>query len=523
MPLRCRFARRIRASLTGMMMETDNSLQVLIVGAGPTGLALACDLARRGVRLSVIDKAGGYPTASRGKTISQRTMEVFDDLAVADRIVAAGLPSLTMRTYDGHRAIGETIANPGLPSSPEIPYPFPIFIPQYRTESILRAQLARYGIKIKLGQEVVAVEPGDADVTVTVQRQSSTETVRAEYVAGCDGGHSTIRRLMGQSFRYTPNETEKWCWVGDVLVDGLEPEVAYRWNQPRQGMLLLTPFKATDVWQFQFVPADNTTPLPRPNKSEFRRVWSRWTGRPAERLRDVRTASRFRLNEHIAERYRIDRVFLVGDAAHIYSPAGGQGMTTGIQDAYNLGWKIAAVLRGAPSGLLDTYEAERKPVAEYAMRRSRERWAEVNESIAKQGDWPMLRLVINEDTSQLKISYRGGPLAPSDPSVGTTLRPGDRAPDGTYRSAGSGDPVRLFDVFRGPHWTVLLFGTGLHHRNLPINLWGSAVRYQSILDWSGSYAFTDNSAVVVRPDGYIARITHPDKLTDDSALLVRTS
>jgi 2-polyprenyl-6-methoxyphenol hydroxylase-like FAD-dependent oxidoreductase len=515
-----------------------NQTDVLIVGAGPTGLALACDLARRGVRIRVIDKAAEYFTGSRGKAISPRTMEVLDGLGVADQVLAAGLLNVPMRTYDGGRVIGETIINPALYSGPEIPYPIPVLIPQYRTESILRDQLARQGVRVELHHEVIAVKQGEGDVTVKVAHHGCTEDVRAEYVVGCDGGHSTIRRLIGLSFGSAPNESEKWCWVGDVLIDGLEPGVAHRWNDPQRGMLLLSPFKDTELWQFQFLPADGTPPLPEPDQDEFRRVWAAWTGLPAERLHDTRTASRFRVNEHIADHYRVGRVFLAGDAAHIYSPAGGQGMTTGIQDAYNLGWKVAAVLAGAPSELLDTYEAERKPVAEYAMRRSRKRWKEVNQAVATQGDSPLWQLVSNEDTSQLNITYRGGPLAPADPEAATALRPGDRAPDGQLQDS-SGRPTTLFAQFRTPEFRLLMF-QGRQHPADAKTLAAMAQRVRASTDvplrpivittdaatthdanavalndptqhTHDTYGVSTPGLYLIRPDGYIAYKCHTDQ------------
>jgi FAD binding domain len=340
-----------------------------------------------------------------------------------------------------------------------------------------------------------------------------------ERLAGPADVSVLLRHLIGLSFGFTPSENEKWVWVGDVLIDGLEPGFVHRWNDPQRGLLMLSPFKGIELWQFQFLPADGAPPLPEPDQDKFRRVWAAWTGLPAERLHGTRTASRFRTNEHVADHYRVGRVFLAGDAAHIYSAAGGQGMTTGVQDAYNLGWKLAAVFAGATHELLDTYEAERKPVAEYSMRRSRERWEQVNQAVAAQGDSPMWQLVINEDTSQLNVTYRGGPLAAVETEQGDALRPGDRAPDGVFQSAGSSEPIHLFDVFRGPHWTILLFGEQRDRPKLTNELWGAPMRTRQRLDHAGSYAFTADTALVVRPDGYIARITHPGNLTDSSSLL----
>jgi 2-polyprenyl-6-methoxyphenol hydroxylase-like FAD-dependent oxidoreductase len=499
-------------------MTSNETTRVVIVGAGPTGLTLACDLARRGIDIRVVDKASEYFTGSRGKTLSPRALEVLDDLGVAPQILAAGIRDLPMRTYDADRVISETLANPTVAGSPAVPYSSAVFIPQWRTEGILRDQLACHGVTVELDREVTAIDQDEDNVTVTVSSPGTTSRIQADYVVGCDGAHSTTRRLIGLSFHGSVDETAKYSQVGDVRIEGLAPNVAHRWNDPRRGMLLLSPFKDTDLWQFQVLPADGAPKLPEPSLETFRRVFDEWAGLPGVRLLDARTASKFRINEHIADHYRAGRVFLAGDAAHVYSPAGGQGMTTGIQDAYNLGWKLAAALAGVPTDLLDTYEAERRPVAQHAMDRSGQRWRQINEAVAAKTDSQLWELVINDDTSQLNVNYRGGPLAPVGAGATTTLHAGDRAPDGLCRNVDTGQPVRLFDLFRGPHWTVLNFGDR-PQTTAPCRYYGATVRSfpidgHPLRDETGgvhaTYGITGDTQVVVRPDGYIARITTAD-------------
>jgi 2-polyprenyl-6-methoxyphenol hydroxylase-like FAD-dependent oxidoreductase len=498
------------------MTNTTETSQVLIVGAGPTGLTLALDLARRGVGVRILDKAGEYFTGSRGKAISPRTLEVLDDLGVAQRIMDAGMLNQPMRTYDGHRVISEVIVNPEAPYNDAVPYRGAVLIPQWRTESIIREQLSRYHVAVELDREVVAIEERDGHVNVTVSHDGTSTDLRADYVVGCDGGRSTMRHLTGMSFNAGPDEAAKYAYVGDVKFEGLPTNVAHRWNDPQHGMLLLTPFRDTDLWQFQFLPADGAAPLSEPSLEVFLQIWRDFAALPGVRLLEARTASRFRVNEHIVDHYRSGRAFLAGDAAHVYSPAGGQGMTTGIQDAYNLGWKMAAVLAGAPSSLLDSYEGERRPVAQHALTRSGQRWQQVNEAVASGTDPDVWGLVVNEDTSQLGITYRGGPLAATGVDGIAALHAGDRAPDGAVRDLDTGDEVRLFDLFRGPHWTVLTVGEN-STAAIPSDYFGESVHCHRV-DGLPGYGISRDEAVVVRPDGYIAQIAIAQQLTERGLL-----
>ena len=498
------------------MTNTTDVTQVLIVGAGPTGLTLACELARRGVGVRILDKAGEYFTGSRGKAISPRTLEVLDDLGVAQRIMQASMLNQRMRTYDGHRVVSEVVVNPEAPHDDAVPYRGAVLIPQWRTESILRDQLARYHVTVELDQEVIAIEQRDDHIDVLVSHDGTTADLRADYVVGCDGGRSTMRHLTGMSFNAGPDEAAKYAYVGDVKFDGLFPNVSHRWNDPERGMLLLTPFKDTDLWQFQFLPADGAAPLSEPSLEVFLQIWRDFAALPGVRLLEARTASRFRVNEHIVDHYRVGRVFLAGDAAHVYSPAGGQGMTTGIQDAYNLGWKLAAVLAGAPPNLLDSYEGERRPVAQHALTFSSQRWQQVNEAVASGSDPDLWGLVVNTDTSQLGITYRGGPLAPTDADGAATLHAGDRAPDGGVHDLDTGNQVRLFDLFRGPHWSVLTIGENVTAA-MPSDYFGEPVHCHR-LDGLPGYGISGDEAVVVRPDGYIAQIATARQLAERGLL-----
>jgi hypothetical protein len=227
-------------------------------------------------------------------------------------------------------------------------------------------------------------------------------------------------------------------------------------------------------------------------------------------LHDLTWASVFRPNVRLAEHYRRGRILIAGDAAHVHTPAGAQGLNTGVQDAYNLGWKLGQVLAGAPEALLDTYEGERRPVAAHVLGRS----SELYEGLRR----PRLSIFTrSEEDRQLTISYFGGPLAPPGNSSTKTLRVGDRAPDGQINQAGAS---RLFDLYRGPHFTLLGFGTEAADAltQVPWPPGGAPLARYAITDsardadpaLTQTYGITEDTQILVRPDGYIANIATRD-------------
>jgi hypothetical protein len=234
------------------------------------------------------------------------------------------------------------------------------------------------------------------------------------------------------------------------------------------------------------------------------------TGDKKLTVRDLTWASVFRPNVRLAEHYRRGRVLIAGDAAHVHTPAGAQGLNTGVQDAYNLGWKLGQVLAGAPDPLLDSYEGERRPVAAQVLGRS----SELYEGLRTRRPSMLTR---SEEDRQLTISYYGGPLAPPGSPGTTTLRVGDRAPDGPITAAGGS---RLFDLYRGPHFTLLGFGDQAAEaltqvtwpeRGAPLVRYAitdTAERADSPL--AQTYGITEDTQILIRPDGYIAHIATHD-------------
>ena len=501
-------------------MTTSAHTDVLIAGAGPTGLALACDLARRGMRARIFERGRGLFPGSRGKGLSPRLLEVFDDLGVVDDVLAGARTHMLVTYYDRDRVLSTVDSDAAIQPTPDIPYPSAAWTPQWRTQEILRTRLAGLGVEVEFGCEVTDLSQDDDGVTCTLDRDGDKEQIRARYLIGCDGGRSTIRKRLGLPFEGLTRQDHRHAFVGDVRVDGLMADRSHGWNDPRLGFLLLTPFLDTPVWQFQaLLRTDGRPDAPEPSLTTFQGIVDEITGGLPIRLSDLTWSSRFTTSERIVGRYRTGRVLLAGDAAHVYSPAGGQGMTTGIQDAHNLAWKLAATLGGAPDSLLDTYEAERRPIAMRALIDSGHRFDEVLATTEDPHSDPtqMWKTVVNRKTSQLGITYRGGPLAPETGCGTTTLRPGDRAPDSICWDPNSGTDVRLFDLFRGPHWTVLAFA-GTDTGDAPIHLYGSEVRTWVIdhrapgaLRDKGNttraaYGVTGATTFLIRPDGYVGAI-----------------
>ncbi|MFD0692016.1 FAD-dependent monooxygenase [Actinomadura fibrosa] len=466
--------------------------EVLIAGAGPTGLTLAIDLARRGVPHRIIDRAA--VTGSRGKGLQPRTLEVFDDLGVIGTIRAVGGPYPPMRAYSGTDVVWEGRMHDEKPPSASVPYPGAVMIPQWRTERILRDRLDELGGRVEpVG--LASFEQDDEGVTAVLDDGSR---VRAAYLVGADGGRSTVRKTLGVAFLGDTHEDERML-IGDVRATGLDRDHWHIWGDMANHKIrvALCPLAGTDEFQFTapLAPGDE----PELTLATYQKMFDECSGRDDVRLTDLSWASVYRLNIRMVERFRAGRVFLAGDAAHVHSPTGGQGLNTGVQDAYNLGWKLGAVLRdGADPSLLDTYEEERLPVAAGVLGISTALYRKAAEGQAdafKRG----------EETAQLLLAYPDSPL--------TGPGGGNRAPDAVLRDR-DGVPVRLFDLFRGPHFTVLVFGD---HASGGSGLAASvpgAVKVVAIgeggdlLDPDGeartAYGLDGPGVVLVRPDGYVA-------------------
>jgi 2-polyprenyl-6-methoxyphenol hydroxylase-like FAD-dependent oxidoreductase len=331
------------------MMSTAGA-DVIVAGAGPTGLLLAGELALGGARVVVLERLAGRTGQSKALNLQPRSAEVLASRGLLDDILAVA-PALLPR---GHFA--------GLPldySQLDTPYPYQIGIPQARVEERLASWARSLGAEIRYGEPVESVSQDGTGVTVN--------DGRAAYLVGCDGAHSVVRKLTGIDF--VGRDARMCAVVADVTLIGDGPT---GWELPApkgDGLLTVLPlgdgvFRVLAAGPVQMA-AGRDTPVPDTELAEA-------LARDGLALGEVRWASRFTDTTRQAAQYRTGRVFLAGDAAHIHSPAGGQGLNLGLQDAFNLGWKLAAAIRGeAGDDLLDTYHAERHPVAERVLQSTR--------------------------------------------------------------------------------------------------------------------------------------------------------
>ncbi|GIL31829.1 FAD-dependent oxidoreductase [Actinocatenispora comari] len=484
---------------------------VVIAGAGPTGLTLAIELARRGVDVRIVDRAAEHFPGSRGKGLTARTQEVLDDLGVADEALQHGFRHLPHRRYVDGDLVAEDDPHAQRSPTPDRPYDGGLLIPQWRIERILRARLAEEGVRVELAAGVAEFSQSADSVHAVLD---TGEQVAARYLVGCDGGRSTVRKAL--DVRFEGESRAQAMLLGDVELDGLEPDAWYQWTVRGRGFLALCPFRDERSWQLQAVPLRDFGAeggVPEPSLPYFRRIVDDLAGGHGIHLSKATWLSTYRVNVRMVDRFKVGRVLLAGDAAHVHPPAGGLGMNTGIQDAYNLGWKLAMVCSGAPQSMLDSYEEERLPVAAWTLGASTEGLRRVAERFVDGGSADITDGA-HRDGQQLRLGYPSSSLS-VDGDAGNGPRAGDRAPDAPCVDR-SGTPRRLFDAFRGPHFTLLGFGDSCagaladaaHSRLIePVSI-GAPGSGADLVDVDGhartAYGVTGDTLVLVRPDGYLA-------------------
>lgn len=478
-----------------MSSETD----ILIVGGGPTGLTLASELLRRDIRIRIIEKTEAQASTSRALGVQSRTLEIFEDMGIVDEVLAKGVPVADGIVYD----MDKPLLKFSWDHLKGEPYPFALVIPQNGTEHALNDLVTRRGGKVERSQELVSFQQDANGVTAVVQdKTGKQETIRARWMVGADGAHSLVRKSLGVSFEGLTYDEE--FLLADAYLDwGRSHNATHLWVHA-DGLFAAMPLPGTEQWRlFVDIVPDENGEVPPASLEVFHREMAKRTGATQTVIRDITWASNFKISRRMVNAYRTGRVFLAGDAAHIHSPFGGQGMNTGIQDAYNLAWKLALVLKGrAHAALLNTYQEERLPVAQATLtdtHRNTQFIINKNPIFRLVRDTVLRRLLsldivqtaIVREASELYINYRASSLSHNHvgslpgtalftsrqttrPSIKGWLdfhaapRAGDHAPQvrGIYDV--SGTETTLFRLLSGTQFTLLLFdgagqtGEGYH-------------------------------------------------------------
>ena len=334
-------------------MATDT--QVLVVGAGPVGLFMAAELNRHGVSCRIVDKNGGPTHDTRAATIQARTLEILESVGLADEFVHLGNTCHAMATYTSDHKLIKYLTFDELDSA----FPFVLLLPQSQTEHVMVRHLARLGTEVERRVELVAFKQDEHGVHATLQSSDGgQETANVSYLIACDGAHSRVRHALSVPFSGDDYPTD--FMTADVQVDWKLPRDEQAFFFAAEGMLAFFPLpRGRATLAADIDPAQgNHPPLGEPALEDLQAIFSART--PGGVLSDPIWKVYYRVHCRQAERYQVGHIFLVGDAAHVSSNIGGQGMNTGIQDEYNLGWKLGLVLNArSPATLLDSYHPER--------------------------------------------------------------------------------------------------------------------------------------------------------------------
>lgn len=477
---------------------------VIVSGAGPTGLMLACELALAGVQCQLLERRSEQPNMTRAFAVHARTLELLNARGLADDLLPRGVPVSQLAPAPGAMLDLTEI---------DTPYPMVLIAPQSATERLLEAKARRLGVQISYGAELVGLRQDSDGVSVDVNCGGEMRTERARFVVGCDGGHSAVRGLIGVDF--TGEKYPTHILLADVQLEKA-PEEAMFARSSDEGVVLCVPFG--DSW-YRVIAWDRLreqAPLDEPvTSAEMRSAFNRIAGTDFG-MSEPRWTSRFLSEHRQARHYRVGRVFLAGDAAHVHSPLGGQGMNTGIGDAMNLGWKLAGAVHGwAPQWLLDSYESERYPVGKLVLKmtdmfnvmmvgRSRVRRALSAFAIKSVLRSRRMRRIIGGRLTGVGIAY--------PPHEGGQHQwTGRRMPD-VQAAEGS-----LYELLRDGRF-ALVTTSGNAMVDVIGAQWSDRVR---TVRTAPTVLAGLPAAVLVRPDGYVAWASD-DPLDDDIVAAIRT-
>ena len=459
-------------------------VSVLIAGAGPVGLTLANELTRYGIGVRIVDPAAERTDKSKALVLWSRTLELFDQGGYVDPFLAAGVPAQGAQLSNGK----DVVARVSLDSI-QSRYPYALMIPQSETERVLEEQLGKRGVKV---ERTVSLE-SFADKSEGVQAvlrsaKGETETVTADWLIGCDGAHSTVRHGLGFAFEGTTQQSD-W-WLADVMLTGLEPYDLLHIFWHKDGILAFFPM-GSGRWRVigDRGPATSAAHHPDPMLEEVQALITH-RGTAGIVISHPYWLAAFRINERKVAHYGRGRVFVAGDAAHIHSPAGGQGMNTGMQDVFNLAWKLSLVIRGVcKPALLDSYSIERSAVGDMVLSNA-SRLTDMavlrnpllqtlrNTVVKFASGFPQVAHIVADTLSELNIGY------PKSPSSVTSGHPHETTAGARWPDRLPGDASKAHFTAVGPSDTTAAL----------------AAKFPQLVQAGGAKA-TDLS--LIRPDGYV--------------------
>lgn len=486
------------------MFTKTTSTEVLIAGAGPTGLTLALWLTKLGVECRIVDKTAAPGETSRALAVQARTLEFHRQIGIADAVINEGvmIEQITLRAR--HRVA----ATPKLSKFGEglSKYPFAFALPQDVHERALIKELAKLGVEVERQTELLSFEQTNGGVTAFLRKDGVREVVRASYLAGCDGAHSVVRH--GLKIGFPGGVYDQSFYVADVVGEGDITKNGMDVNIDAYGFGIVMPVRQTGSVRVIGV-------VPKEHESDptitFDAIRKHIEADNGVRIRAVNWFSTYRVHHRVADKFRVGRVFLAGDAGHIHSPAGGQGMNTGIGDAVNLAWKIAAVLQGrVDEKVLDSYEPERIAFARMLIASTDRAFKLITGRSLVSRIWRhyvmprVVRAVSNgkrgsralfDLVSQIRVNYRDSAI-----SFGYAgkVRGGDRLP---YFADASGDNHAWLGSL---DWQIHIYGDVAPAFRIILDPTGIEMRTFAWTSEAKAAGLVRNAAYLVRPDGYIA-------------------
>jgi 2-polyprenyl-6-methoxyphenol hydroxylase-like FAD-dependent oxidoreductase len=494
---------------------------VLICGAGPVGMTMALALKRRGVDVRILDKALARTDKSKALVLWPRTLELLDIQGGVERFVAAGSPALGARIL----ADGKQLVRVDLQSARSA-YRFALMIPQSETERLLEERLESLGVAVERGTSLVSFgDDGSGVDAVLSHPDGRVETLRADWLVGCDGAHSTVRHGLPAAVFEGDTLPSEWV-LADVQIDGDLPRDLLSICLTHDGIMAMLPIAGTRyrIIADAGLTADVAADAPAPTLAQVQAIVDA-RGFQGLVVHDPNWLARFRINERKVKDYRHGRVFLAGDAAHVHSPAGGQGMNTGMQDAINLAWKLALVWHGdAAPALLESYSPERSAVGAQVLRNAGllTRMALISNPILRQlrslaagalSHLPALQQRIVDQLTEVDIHYPDSLLTASPHGASRQPAGGDRAPD--IPLAADSPYRRLHGVLATGRFAVLTVGGAAIELPAALAALATPVHVDAAQGYDAGHVY------LIRPDAYVALSTAPDDTAAIFAALER--